>query len=183
MTRGLRRAAAAGATTRRLPLYVTEFGVQSVPDRRAGVSLSQQVAYLAIAEYLSWSNRSIRSFAQYLLRDDSLSQSFAFTTGLQRHSGRPKPSQRSFPMTLMVKRNGGHVLIWGHVRPATQRTRVTIRFRNGSGPARILRSVPTDRNGYFHTRSAFRAGRNWSASCSLPGNRKLQGPFVPAYSF
>jgi hypothetical protein len=148
-----------------------------------GVSLSAQVAYLAIAEYLAWSNPSIRSYAQYLLRDDSLSQDFAFTTGLQRHSGKPKPSQRSFPITLMVKRSGGHVLVWGHVRPATQRAKVTIRYRNGSRPAHVLRTVRTDGRGYFHIRSSYRAGRKWAASCTLPGGRDLEGPFLAAYSF
>ena len=72
LTRALDRATRAGAFTRRskMPLWLTEFGIQSTPDRYFGVSLAKQVEYRAIAERMAWSNPRVRAFSQYLLRDD-----------------------------------------------------------------------------------------------------------------
>ena len=68
LTTALARAAKANATTRRLPVYVTEYGVETVPDASNGVSFGVQAAYLGLAEMLLWSNPQVRSYAQYLLR-------------------------------------------------------------------------------------------------------------------
>jgi hypothetical protein len=182
MVRALRKAAAAGATKGRLGLYVTEYGVQSRPGA-GGVSLKRQAAYLAISEFMTWSNRRIRSYAQYLLRDDPPQYEFSFTTGLRLHSGRAKPSLRSFPLTLLAKRIGSRVRIWGHVRPGTGPYRVEVRVSSGSGPSRKLRTVGTDRRGYFSFVSAYRPGRRWGARCTLPDGRKLAGPYTHAFSF
>jgi hypothetical protein len=184
LTAALRRAAAAGATNRRLGLYITEYGIQTRPDRRFGVSFPRQVAYLAISEFLAWREPAIRSYAQYLLRDDPPHYEFSFTTGLRRSSGRPKPSLRSFPMTLLVRRRGARrVVIWGHVRPGTGRRRVEVRYRNRTGRARLLRAVRTDRRGYFRFASRFRPGRRWAAECRLSGGRRLSGPYLRAVRF
>ena len=185
LVRGLRRAAAAGATTKRLRVYVTEFGVQSRPDRAVGVSLKRQVAYLAIAEFMAWTDGSIRSYAQYLLRDDAPGQDFSFTTGLEFHNGRHKPSMRSFPITMLPKRIGSssRVLLWGHVRPVSAPQRVEVRYRNATGPPHLLRTVRTNGRGYFSFKAPYRAGRKWAASATLPGGRRLAGPFLHAFSF
>ena len=85
------------------------------------MGLKRQAEYLGIAEYLAFHNRGIRSYAQYLLRDDPIGQDFAFTTGLRRAGGKKKPSYRAFALALAVKSlRGGRVLVWGHVRPRGQ---------------------------------------------------------------
>jgi len=66
----LDRAAAAGAIPTGTPIYLTEFGIQSVPDTLFGVSLAQQAEFLGISEHIASSNRRVRGFSQYLLRDD-----------------------------------------------------------------------------------------------------------------
>jgi hypothetical protein len=183
LTRALRRAAAAGATRRRLGLYMTEYGIQTRPDRRFGVSFGRQVVHLAISEFLAWREPAIRSYGQYLLRDDPPHYEFSFTTGLRRTSGRPKPSLRSFPMTLLVRRRGARrVVVWGHVRPDGGR-RVEISYRDRGGRARLLRAVRTNRRGYFRFAARFRVGRRWAAECRLPGGRSLAGPFLRAVRF
>ena len=45
LTTALARAAKANATTRRLPVYVTEYGVETVPDASNGVSFGVQAAW------------------------------------------------------------------------------------------------------------------------------------------
>jgi hypothetical protein len=70
LTSALDRAARTGNIARRLPIWLTEFGVQSTPDRFAGVSLSKQTEYRAIGERLSYSTSRVVAFSQYLLTDD-----------------------------------------------------------------------------------------------------------------
>jgi hypothetical protein len=177
LKRALARAARAGATRRRLPIYITEFGVQSVPDRRFGVSLRRQAEYLGIAEHMAWRDRSVRSYGQYLMADDPPSYVFRFTTGLRLHSGRKKPAYRAFPLTLAVRRRGRRVVIWGHLRPGEGRRRVEVRVRDGRRDRR-LRVVSTNRRGYFTLRSPYRSGRRWRAVYDGRG-----GPLIRAYRF
>ena len=182
LVHALGKAARAGATRGRLALYMTEYGVQSRPGD-LGVSPKRQAAYLAISEYLAWRDPRIRSYGQYLLRDDPPRYEFAFTTGLRFHSGRPKPSLRAFPLTLVARRRGGHVLLWGHVRPGTGPYRVEVRYRGRSGPSHTLRTLRTDGRGYFSLRAPYRAGRRWAARCELSGSQALAGPYLHAFSF
>ncbi len=179
---GLQKAGRAGATKGKLKIWVTEFGIQSKPDRHFGVSLKNQAGYLAIAEYKLWKLGAVKTYSQYLLRDDSLSQPSAFTTGILKHGGGAKPSASSFPMTLLVKRQGAsRVLIWGHVRPATKPVKVTVSYRD-KGKPKTLRKLTTNSDGYFSFGGKFSASRTWSASAKI-GKKTLQGPYLPAYKF
>lgn len=179
----LKRAAGTGATRGKLNIYVTEFGVQTVPDRRFGVGLGRQAGYLAIAEFLMWSNPSIKMYSQYLLRDDSLKQASPFTTGLLTFRGKAKPAFKAFPMTLLVRKVGRkRVKIWGHVRPGKGRQTVTVSFRQ-RGKTRKLRKLRTNANGYFSFGGAYARGRTWSATSTVRGGRTVRGPSLPAYSF
>ena len=54
-----------------LPIHLTEFGIQSTPDKISGVSLERQAAYLAVAEHIAYVNPRVAAFSQYLLSDDS----------------------------------------------------------------------------------------------------------------
>ena len=187
LQRALTRAARAGATTRKLPVYITEFGVQSVPDREFGVSLKRQAEYLGIAEYLAFHNRGVRSYAQYLLRDDPIAQDFAFTSGLRLEGGKKKPSYNGFALALAVKSlRGRRVLVWGHVRPrGNRRVRVAIRVDRKGGKPRRVRRVRADKQGYFSFRMGKPRGRGlrWQASTTLRGGRKIAGAYVRAYRF
>ena len=51
-------------------MHLTEFGIQSTPDKISGVSLSKQAAYLAIAEHMAYVNPRVAAFSQYLMSDD-----------------------------------------------------------------------------------------------------------------
>ena len=56
LSSALDRAARAGAISPRLPLYLTEFGIQSLPDKLFGVSLQQQLEERNRAERIAYSN-------------------------------------------------------------------------------------------------------------------------------
>src|SRR3954462_10918460 len=56
LAHALNRAGKAGAITRGLGIYLTEFGIQSTPDPIFGVSLTRQAEYLAIAEHMAFVN-------------------------------------------------------------------------------------------------------------------------------
>ena len=55
-----------------MPIYLTEFGVQSYPNKQLGVPVSVQAEYDAMAEQIAYNNPRVAAFSQYLLRDDPL---------------------------------------------------------------------------------------------------------------
>jgi hypothetical protein len=183
LTKALDRARRAGALTSRLPIFLTEFGIQSTPDTQSGVSLAKQVEYRAISERIAYDNRRVVAFSQYLLRDSDPTgpkQYGGFESGLRFANGRPKPSLPAFRLPLAVQRKGSKVSGWGLVRPASPLafgplaptpitppgagpTTATILYADrGSSRFRVLRTVRTNSIGYFKFSSKYRAGRRWN---------------------
>lgn len=166
LTRAIDRAARAGALPRSLPLYLTEFGIQSVPDTQSGVSLSDQVKFRSIAERIAYENRRVVSFSQYLLTDSEPTGKHefgGFESGLRFSTGKAKPSLASFPLPIAVRREGRKVSIWGLVRPAGGQASATITYADrGSSTFRPLRTVKTDARGYFRLSASYRKGRRWN---------------------
>jgi hypothetical protein len=184
LSQALRKARTAGATRTRLPIYVTEFGVESVPDQRFGVSQLKQAEYLAISEYLMYRNPNIRSYGQYLMQDDPGNAQVNFQTGLRFSDGRKKASYDGFAVALVAQRptkTTKQVTIWGHVRPAGAPFTVQVKSRGGG--AQTTKTVQTNGSGYFQFRTPFKQGRRYSASTSLPDGTELTGPFVRVYVF
>ncbi|MEJ7788437.1 MAG: hypothetical protein WKF29_01010 [Thermoleophilaceae bacterium] len=139
---------------KRLDLYYTEFGYQtSPPDPFAGVSLSQQKAYLQKAAFIAWSTPRVREINQFRLTDGLLSgrgpQRFAeFQSGLLFRDRRPKPANAIFPHPFVIS----GTRFWGHVRPgAGHSVRVEYR-RNSRGKFREVAQVLTSSRGYFNFR-------------------------------
>jgi hypothetical protein len=168
LVKALDRATAAGALTKRLPVYLTEFGIQSTPDTIQGVSLAKQVEYRAIAERIAYDNPRVASFSQYLLRDSDPTgpkEYGGFESGLRFADGRPKPSLPAFRLPLAVKRIGSKASVWGLVRPATGVTTATVTYANkGSSRFLPLRTVQTNAFGYFQFSTSWRAGRRWNVT-------------------
>jgi hypothetical protein len=168
LTRALDLAARARAIPAHLPIYLTEFGVQSKPNRFLGVSVAQQAAFDALAEHIAWSNPRVAAFSQYLLRDDPLGGApgasvhggtIGFQTGLEYVNGRPKPLYFSWPVQMSVSRHGRTFSLWGLVRPSTGATQVTILAASKRGPFRALKTVTTESLGYWSTSASARATR------------------------
>lgn len=188
LTRALRRAGDAGAVRPRLPVYITEFGIQSLPDPRFGVSLPQQNEYRAIAELIARRNPRVRSFAQYLLTDSDPvpspgeRQYSGFESGLVAHDGGRKPAYDGFPLPLVAERHGGSVTLWGLVRPAEESTLVELERRDRDGEGwRSLTDVDTDRRGAWTSRTRYRAARRYRVVWVRPDGTRLATPPVRVY--
>jgi hypothetical protein len=184
----LDRAASAGALKKRLPIFITEFGVQSYPNRRLGVPVATQAIYDAIAEHIAWADERVAAFSQYLLRDDPLggppgssaSGGFVgFQTGLEYADGAPKPLYAAWPVPLTVTGTGGGVSLWGLVRPASGATRVTVLVRApGARDFSVWRVLGTESLGYWHASAPIR-GAIWRVRWRSPGGARYEGAAVP----
>jgi hypothetical protein len=109
LTRAVDRAGRAGAIARGLPIWLTEFGIQSEPDPQYGVSYQQQSEFRAISERIAYDSPRVKSFSQYLLRDDNpikgvpaLARYGGFESGLKTAAGKVKPSFDAFRLPLVI---------------------------------------------------------------------------------
>jgi hypothetical protein len=171
LERALDRSVAAYGVTRRLPIYLTEYGYETnPPNPYRGVTPATQAAYLDEAEYLAWRDPRVRTLSQFLLRDSAPDRAYrrgsvrywsTFQTGLEYLNGRPKPALSSYRLPIVVlpgtSAPGGSVTVWGMLRAAPdgtrQRARIQWRARSGHGAFRTLRTVWTsDPVGVFTAR-------------------------------
>lgn len=180
LVRALDRAAAAGALPRRLPIYISEFGVQSYPDRTSGVPLATQSDFRSIGEKMAWSNARVKSFSQYLLRDDRTIDGAhgAFESGLLLFEGGvPKPSFHGFRLPLVVtKGRGSRVALWGFVRPAHGRAgSVEIQVKDRGRGWTKLATQRYSGSGYWKRNATGKAGRQWRVVWTDPAGTRFEG--------
>jgi hypothetical protein len=117
LTRVLRLGAHAHAIRAGLPIYITEYGIQTrPPNRKYGAPSSKQAMWLNEADYIAYKNRAVRSVAQYELFDGA--NTGVFTTGLIFHSGVQKPSFDAYRLPIWASRSGSRTSLWFWVRPA-----------------------------------------------------------------
>ncbi len=157
----LDQAARAGRITARLPIYNTEFGLQSnPPDRTVSTSLARQAALINEKEEYAFRYSRLKSHSQYLVLDDPPRPGGAsvkwsgFQTGLRFSDGRRKASYNAYRFPIVVKARGPGVSIWGRVRPGSGVRSVQLQKGGASAGPR----VKTNTLGYFG------ANRNTSGS-------------------
>jgi hypothetical protein len=190
LTTALDRAAKAGAITSKLPIYLTEFGIESTPDPVRGVSQQKQAEYRSISERIAYDTPRVVAFSQYLLRDDlpragvpAIQRYPGFETGLFTAAGKHKPSFDGFRLPLAVRRTSAtKVSIWGLVRPASGATTATIEVRAKGGSFRTLATVKTDARGYFAKSAGNAAGREWRLVWKAPDGTTYRGAPTRAYA-
>lgn len=119
-------------------IYLTEFGYETQPVLgRPTIDELQQARWLTWAEYLASKLPTVKSFAQFLLRDqppakERVSESRArpfgqYSTGLLVADGRDKIAAKTFVAGLFAqKRSKGRVLLFGRVRLGAGTHTVTI---------------------------------------------------------
>jgi hypothetical protein len=153
-------AAKAHRLPKHLPIYDTEFGIQSnPPDIFVGTSPSSQAAVINEKEEFAYRYSRLKSHSQYQLYDDPARPGppaikwAGFQTGLRFANGRRKPSYEAyrFPIVVRKKRHGAY--IWGRVRPGVGPRFVQVQRRVGGryvniGPRRRVNPL-----GYFSLRS------------------------------
>jgi hypothetical protein len=182
LTRALDRAAGARAIRGHMPIYLTEFGIQSTPSS-LGVPFAQQAEFDAIAERIAFENPRVASFSQYLLRDDPLGTrgTVGFQTGLETVRGAAKPLYFGFPLPLTVSKRGHGFALWGLVRPATGATSVTVLVeQRGSHRFRTLKTLTTNGAGYWALSSSTQGSR-WRVQWRGPNGILHTGPPIRAY--
>jgi hypothetical protein len=180
LSSALDKAARAGAIPAHMPIYITEYGVESKPNP-LGVSLKQQAEYAAISEKIAWENSRVASFSQYLLTDESPHRGLkGYRTGLLTTGGSRKPLYYGFPLPLVVSRSGGGFRLWGLVRPAGGVTTVKVKvLLRGAHSYRTLGVVTTDAHGYWSLHSNTR-GVLWRVSWRSPSGVAYNGPPIGA---
>jgi hypothetical protein len=181
----LDKAAAAGAIARRMPIYLTEFGVQSFPDHRSGVPLDVQSDYRSMSERIAYENPRVKSFSQYLLVDDEDSAAGnygSFQSGLYLFTPRTaKPALEGFrlPLVVVPGRSATAGTLWGLVRPARGAGSLTIQYRDG-GAWRRLGTQRFSGAGYWTRTVTTTAKRAWRVSWTAPDGTTHVGPATRA---
>jgi cellulase (glycosyl hydrolase family 5) len=145
-------AARAGRLPGHLPIYNTEFGLQSKPpDPSVSTSPVRQAQLINEKEEYSYRYSRLKSYSQYLLYDDPArkgpkSQRWSgFQTALRFPNGRAKPALTAFKLPIVVHKRRRGVYIWGRVRPGTGSRYVQLK-RNGRNDGG---KVKTNSRGYF----------------------------------
>jgi hypothetical protein len=185
LVHALDRAATAGALPAQLPIHLTEFGVQTTPDKISGVSLSRQAAYIAVAEHIAYVNPRVVAFSQYLMSDDPPRTSGyrygGFESGLIASDGKQKPAYQGFRLPLAVEAYGKSDVLWGLVRPLRAHTRVTI-LRQPKGKAwRELKTLDTTATGVYALNAAHHDGQRYRVRWTAPDGTTYTGPPIQAY--
>jgi hypothetical protein len=178
LSNALALAARAHAIPAHVPIYLNEFGVESVPNP-LGVSLTQQAEYDAISEKIAWENPGVLAFSQYLLEDEGPHRGEkGYRTGLETTNGGHKPLYYAFPLPLVVSRTGSGYSLWGFVRPAEGATKVKVLVQTpGSRSFRTLKVVQTESRGYWTLHSST-PGLNWRVSWRSPSGVAYNSPAI-----
>jgi hypothetical protein len=162
------------------PIYLTEYGVQTnPPDRRLGVSLATQAAWLNQADHQAFLDRQVHGIAQYLLRDDwPLS---GFQTGLRFADGRLKPAWHAYRLSIWVVKRGRWVRVFGQVRaaPSGSSPRVVLEWRGRRGGFRAIKAFTArGRRNFVYDWDRYRGGRwrlRWTDAGGRPVHSRSMG--------
>ena len=152
----LDKAAKAKRLPRKLPIYNTEFGLQSnPPDIFVGTSPERQAALINEKEEFSYRYARLKSFSQYQLYDDPARSGPAavkwsgFQTGLRFSNGNKKPAYDAFRFPIVVRETSRSVAVWGRVRPGPGARFVQLQRRKGSRYVDSGGRFQTNSAGYF----------------------------------
>jgi len=142
------------AGPKRVPLWLTEFGVQTdPPDFLFGAPIKRVPTYMGMSEEIAARNSRVYSYSQYPLVDDRTTS--GFQSGLRFANGTPKPGiYAEYQYPIFVRRSGrSAVLFWGGVRAANNGGSVVLFSRIGSkGKFTKLKTVKLTGRAYFSTR-------------------------------
>ena len=185
LTGALDKAAKAGALPKQLPVYLTEFGIQSTPDKVSGVSLAKQAAYMAISEHMAYVNPRVVAFSQYLLSDDPpRSEGYkygGFESGLRSADGKTKPAYEGFRLPLAVEVYGTSDVLWGLVRPQRAVSKVTIERKPKGASWRTLKTLDTTATGVYSVKTTHKSGQTYRVKWTAPDGKTYTGPAVQGY--
>jgi hypothetical protein len=201
LTRALDRLQSVYRSSTRFPIWDTEFGYITSPPKHSPdpgshtrvvyISPATAAAYENWAEYLSWRNPRLRSFAQYLiydpLRPKASNDWGGFASGLLTWNGVPKPTYDAWLLPVFlpatVARPGRALSVWGCLRPApfgalgtsTPQTAQVQFAPRPSGPFETIQTVTVSGSGscYFDVPVTFPASGTIRLSYGYPPSASL----------
>jgi hypothetical protein len=151
-------------------IYLTEFGYETTPVAgRPNVSEIQQARWLTWAEYLADRIPTVRSYAQFLLRDQppapvkvstSAARAFGeFTTGLLVSSGNDKMAAKTFVAGLFAQlRSKQRVMLYGRLRLGAGPKTILLQRQFGQGAWQTLDRLSVDGRAAFQRTYGHEAG-------------------------
>ncbi|HUR85962.1 MAG TPA: hypothetical protein VMY78_11500 [Solirubrobacteraceae bacterium] len=173
-------------------IYLTEFGYETTHVQgRPDVSEIQQARWLTWAEYLADRVPTVRSFAQFLLRDQppaaqrvsaSNARAFGeFTTGLLVSSGNDKMAARTFVAGLFAQLQRKHkVLLFGRLRLGAGPKTVLLQRQPLQAPWKTVQRLQIDGRSAFQRTIAHEPGTLYRITYpGLDGTRQRGLPTKP----
>jgi hypothetical protein len=143
------------AGPKQIPLWLTEFGVQTdPPDFLFGSPIKRVPTYMGMSERIAMRNSRVYSYSQYPLVDDRTTS--GFQSGLHFADGKVKPGiYNEYRYPIFVRRSGrSAVQFWGGVRAADSGGTVVLYSRVGSkGKFTKLKTAKLGPRGYFEVRT------------------------------
>jgi hypothetical protein len=158
LAKALDLAAKAKRLPRGIPIYDTEYGIQTnPPDIFVSTSPARQAQLINEKEEFAYNYPRLKSHSQYQLYDDPgrpgppALKWAGFQTGLRFASGTKKPAWDAYrcPIVINKPNHGSKVSIWGRVRPGTGTRYVQIQKRSGSRYVNVGPVLATNTLGYF----------------------------------
>lgn len=175
-------------------IFLTEFGYETQPVRgRPTIGERTQARWLTWAEYLADRVPRVRSFAQFLLRDQPpaptrVSASGArpfgqYSTGLLLADGSDKEAAQSFVAGLFAQRRGRtRVLLYGRLRLGPGKATITIQRRRQHGRWATLAKMRIDGRSAFKQTFPYERGARYRLGFPKPGGGRTGGIPVAAKS-
>jgi hypothetical protein len=183
---------------KRFNFYNTEFGYITNPPNATAPFVSPATAayYLNWAEYISWRNPRLRSFAQYLVQDPPPATTDGpynlWAPGLFTYTGQPKATYSAWRLPLylpVTSTTAVHSLeVWGCVRPAGyaiadtgQAQKAELQFApSGSSTYTDLApvTITNKSNCYFDQRLKFPSSGTVRLSWQYPLSDTLLGDYL-----
>ena len=193
LERALDRLQRTYGSRKRFAIYDTEFGyITSPPNRPPFPSPATAALYLNWAEYISWRDSRVESFAQYQLRDPvpTKTDDGGWATGLLTTRGVEKPTYNAWRLPLYLPATSAsrrrNLELWGCVRPARfaildtgQAQTARIQFKRGTrAPWTTLRTVTINNatNCYFDVHLRLPGSGTVRLSYTYPANDPLLTP-------
>jgi hypothetical protein len=169
--RNLYRVLDQGAKRKRIPskvpVFLTEYGVQTKPPDRFGVSQSRQAQYLNLADFMAYRDGRIRSVSQYELVDPQ--DADTFNTGLRFADGKAKSSLAAYRLPIYVSTKR----VWGQVRAGGES--VAVQWRSSSKKGwKTYKTVKLNTAGYFDLKVNRRGGQ-WRLLSGENASRTASG--------
>ena len=199
---GLDRALGAYGSSRKFPIWNTEFGYITSPPKKPTkkdpypwVSPQTAAYYDNWAEYLSWKDPRIMSFDQYLLEDPlpalASNDEGGFASGLLAYGGQQKPGYSAFRLPVFLPSTTASssdqaLEVWGAAKPVhfafldspAAPQVVELLFKATGSPSYLpLDSIAvTSPQGYFDIHVAFPSSGTLVLSWTYPQDLALGTP-------